>query len=140
MRRTQPSTKRPKFLQQPMSNGYMVNNNIILTALLQGVDPVARRNLWTIIQRIQKNGQAVVLTSHSMEVRQSLFISPSLSIHLIYSLSLFLFFYLFSLSLSLILFTPLSLFIFSVIYLSLSVSFFLSLFRLQGILIISSVQ
>ena len=29
MRRTQPSTKRPKFLQQPMStcyNGYMVNN------------------------------------------------------------------------------------------------------------------
>ena len=32
MRRTQPSTKRPKFLQQPMSicyNGYMVNNNNI---------------------------------------------------------------------------------------------------------------
>ena len=30
VRRTQPSTKRPKFLQQPMSNcynGYMVNNN-----------------------------------------------------------------------------------------------------------------
>ena len=30
MRRTQPSIKRPKFLQQPMSNcynGYMVNNN-----------------------------------------------------------------------------------------------------------------
>ena len=30
MRRTQPSSKRPKFLQQPMSNcynGYMVNNN-----------------------------------------------------------------------------------------------------------------
>ena len=32
VRRTQPITKRPKFLQQPMSNcynGYMVNNNNI---------------------------------------------------------------------------------------------------------------
>ena len=47
-----------------------------------GVDPVARRNLWTIIERIQANGQvgnnmvtpaqAVVLTSHSMEECEAL--------------------------------------------------------------------
>ena len=29
-----------------------------------GVDPVARRNLWKIIEKIQMNGQSVVLTSH----------------------------------------------------------------------------
>jgi len=29
-----------------------------------GVDPVARRNLWKIIEEIQRNGQSVVLTSH----------------------------------------------------------------------------
>jgi len=37
-----------------------------------GVDPVARRNLWNIIQGIQANGQAVVLTSHSMEECEAL--------------------------------------------------------------------
>lgn len=29
-----------------------------------GVDPVARRKLWKVINSIQKNGQSVVLTSH----------------------------------------------------------------------------
>ena len=29
-----------------------------------GVDPVARRNLWNVINTIQKNGQSIVLTSH----------------------------------------------------------------------------
>ena len=37
-----------------------------------GVDPVARRNLWRIIQRIQAAGQSVILTSHSMEECEAL--------------------------------------------------------------------
>merc|ERR1719419_745946 len=37
-----------------------------------GVDPVARRNLWKIIQKIQMNGQSIVLTSHSMEECEAL--------------------------------------------------------------------
>ena len=37
-----------------------------------GVDPVARRNLWRIIQRIQAGGQSVILTSHSMEECEAL--------------------------------------------------------------------
>jgi len=37
-----------------------------------GVDPVARRNLWSIIGGIQRNGQSVVLTSHSMEECEAL--------------------------------------------------------------------
>ena len=37
-----------------------------------GVDPVARRNLWRIIQRIQSAGQSVILTSHSMEECEAL--------------------------------------------------------------------
>ena len=32
-----------------------------------GVDPASRRKLWNIIRTVQKNGQAVILTSHSME-------------------------------------------------------------------------
>ena len=37
-----------------------------------GVDPVARRNLWKIIQKIQAAGQSVILTSHSMEECEAL--------------------------------------------------------------------
>ena len=37
-----------------------------------GVDPVARRNLWKIIERIQAAGQSVILTSHSMEECEAL--------------------------------------------------------------------
>ena len=33
---------------------------------------MARRKLWTIISEIQKNGQSVVLTSHSMEECEAL--------------------------------------------------------------------
>ena len=29
-----------------------------------GVDPASRRKLWKIIKSVQKNGQAVILTSH----------------------------------------------------------------------------
>lgn len=29
-----------------------------------GVDPVARRNLWDVLVRCQKSGQAIILTSH----------------------------------------------------------------------------
>lgn len=32
-----------------------------------GVDPASRRKLWKVIQAVQRNGQAVILTSHSME-------------------------------------------------------------------------
>lgn len=37
-----------------------------------GVDPVARRNLWNVLIRCQKSGQAIVLTSHSMEECEAL--------------------------------------------------------------------
>ena len=37
-----------------------------------GVDPVARRNLWKIIEKIQAAGQSVILTSHSMEECEAL--------------------------------------------------------------------
>ncbi|XP_046662414.1 phospholipid-transporting ATPase ABCA1-like isoform X2 [Homalodisca vitripennis] len=37
-----------------------------------GVDPVARRNLWDVLARCQKSGQAIVLTSHSMEECEAL--------------------------------------------------------------------
>jgi ATP-binding cassette subfamily A (ABC1) protein 3 len=37
---------------------------IFLDEPTSGVDPVARRNLWTVLASIQKSGQSVVLTSH----------------------------------------------------------------------------
>lgn len=37
-----------------------------------GVDPVSRRKLWNVLGKIQKTGQAVVLTSHSMEECEAL--------------------------------------------------------------------
>ena len=32
-----------------------------------GVDPASRRKLWKIIRNVQKKGQSIILTSHSME-------------------------------------------------------------------------
>lgn len=32
-----------------------------------GVDPASRRVLWTIIKAVQKKGQSIILTSHSMD-------------------------------------------------------------------------
>ncbi|KAJ8686326.1 hypothetical protein QAD02_022120 [Eretmocerus hayati] len=40
---------------------------ILLDEPTTGVDPGARRSLWNVIQLCQKAGQAVILTSHSME-------------------------------------------------------------------------
>ncbi|XP_054279050.1 phospholipid-transporting ATPase ABCA1-like [Macrosteles quadrilineatus] len=37
-----------------------------------GVDPVSRRRLWDVLARCQKTGQAIVLTSHSMEECEAL--------------------------------------------------------------------
>jgi len=37
-----------------------------------GMDPVARRQLWDTISRVRDNGQAIVLTSHSMEECEAL--------------------------------------------------------------------
>ncbi|KAJ9595471.1 hypothetical protein L9F63_013335, partial [Diploptera punctata] len=37
---------------------------VFLDEPTSGVDPVARRNLWTVLTNIQKSGQSVVLTSH----------------------------------------------------------------------------
>lgn len=45
---------------------------IFLDEPTSGVDPVARRNLWTVLTSIQKSGQSVVLTSHSMEECEAL--------------------------------------------------------------------
>lgn len=45
---------------------------ILLDEPSTGVDPVARRRLWDAISSIKKRGQAVVLTSHSMEECEAL--------------------------------------------------------------------
>ncbi|PSN44315.1 hypothetical protein C0J52_09298 [Blattella germanica] len=45
---------------------------VFLDEPTSGVDPVARRNLWTVLTTIQKSGQSVVLTSHSMEECEAL--------------------------------------------------------------------
>ncbi|XP_054282929.1 phospholipid-transporting ATPase ABCA1-like [Macrosteles quadrilineatus] len=37
-----------------------------------GVDPASRRKLWTVIKSLQKQGQAIVLTSHSMDECEAL--------------------------------------------------------------------
>ena len=45
---------------------------IFLDEPTAGVDPASRRKLWNVISLIQKNGQSVVLTSHSMEECEAL--------------------------------------------------------------------
>ncbi|OAD58503.1 ATP-binding cassette sub-family A member 3 [Eufriesea mexicana] len=45
---------------------------ILLDEPTTGVDPVARRSLWNILQSCQTMGQAIILTSHSMEEYEAL--------------------------------------------------------------------
>ncbi|KAL7306039.1 hypothetical protein TKK_0001504 [Trichogramma kaykai] len=45
---------------------------VLLDEPTTGVDPGARRSLWNVIQSCQASGQAVVLTSHSMEECEAL--------------------------------------------------------------------
>lgn len=45
---------------------------VFLDEPTSGVDPVARRSLWNVLIRCQKSGQAIVLTSHSMEECEAL--------------------------------------------------------------------
>ncbi|CAB0039717.1 unnamed protein product, partial [Trichogramma brassicae] len=45
---------------------------VLLDEPTTGVDPGARRSLWNVIQSCQATGQAVVLTSHSMEECEAL--------------------------------------------------------------------
>ncbi|KAJ9595472.1 hypothetical protein L9F63_013336, partial [Diploptera punctata] len=45
---------------------------IFLDEPTSGVDPVARRNLWTVLTNVQNTGQSIVLTSHSMEECEAL--------------------------------------------------------------------
>ncbi|KDR09441.1 hypothetical protein L798_00662, partial [Zootermopsis nevadensis] len=45
---------------------------VFLDEPTSGVDPLARRNLWTVLTSIQKSGQSIVLTSHSMEECEAL--------------------------------------------------------------------
>ncbi|KAL5235297.1 hypothetical protein ACI65C_002707 [Semiaphis heraclei] len=45
---------------------------VFLDEPTSGVDPVARRNLWQLLAASQKGGQAVVLTSHSMDECEAL--------------------------------------------------------------------
>ena len=40
---------------------------IFLDEPSSGVDPASRRKLWNIIRNVQKKGQSIILTSHSME-------------------------------------------------------------------------
>ncbi|XP_058807246.1 phospholipid-transporting ATPase ABCA1-like isoform X2 [Phymastichus coffea] len=47
-------------------------NLVLLDEPTTGVDPAARRSLWNIIQSCQSTGQAIILTSHSMEECEAL--------------------------------------------------------------------
>ncbi|XP_008205027.1 phospholipid-transporting ATPase ABCA1 [Nasonia vitripennis] len=47
-------------------------NLVLLDEPTTGVDPAARRSLWNVIQSCQSSGQAVILTSHSMEECEAL--------------------------------------------------------------------
>ena len=40
---------------------------IFLDEPSSGVDPASRRKLWNIIRSVQRKGQSIILTSHSME-------------------------------------------------------------------------
>ena len=40
---------------------------IFLDEPTSGVDPASRRKLWKIIRTVQRKGQSIILTSHSME-------------------------------------------------------------------------
>jgi ABC-type multidrug transport system ATPase subunit len=48
---------------------------VFLDEPTSGVDPVARRNLWTVLTTIQKSGQCVVLTSHRYVMLSSNFLT-----------------------------------------------------------------
>jgi ABC-type multidrug transport system ATPase subunit len=37
---------------------------VFLDEPTSGVDPVARRNMWSVLTSVQKSGQSIVLTSH----------------------------------------------------------------------------
>uniref|UniRef100_A0A1B6EFI2 ABC transporter domain-containing protein n=3 Tax=Clastoptera arizonana TaxID=38151 RepID=A0A1B6EFI2_9HEMI len=45
---------------------------VFLDEPTSGVDPISRRNLWDVLGQSQRSGQAVVLTSHSMEECEAL--------------------------------------------------------------------
>ncbi|XP_076644769.1 phospholipid-transporting ATPase ABCA3 [Halictus rubicundus] len=47
-------------------------NLVLLDEPTTGVDPAARRSLWNILQSCQAMGQAIILTSHSMEECEAL--------------------------------------------------------------------
>ncbi|XP_014205590.1 ATP-binding cassette sub-family A member 1-like [Copidosoma floridanum] len=47
-------------------------NLVLLDEPTTGVDPAARRSLWNVIQSCQSTGQAIILTSHSMEECEAL--------------------------------------------------------------------
>ena len=45
---------------------------ILLDEPTSGVDPIARRQFWEVINSVKETGQAVILTSHSMEECEAL--------------------------------------------------------------------
>lgn len=45
---------------------------VLLDEPTTGVDPAARRSLWSVLQSCQAGGQAIILTSHSMEECEAL--------------------------------------------------------------------
>ena len=44
---------------------------VLLDEPSTGVDPVARRRLWSVIAHAQQNGQSIVLTSHRYAFNRS---------------------------------------------------------------------
>ena len=45
---------------------------ILLDEMTTGVDPKARRIIWSILSQVRQLGSALVLTSHSMEEAEAL--------------------------------------------------------------------
>ncbi len=76
---SQKATARPTQLsggqQQRLALALAVVNNpqvVLLDEPGTGLDPQARRGVWTLIRRMQSEGRTVVLTTHSMEEAQEL--------------------------------------------------------------------
>lgn len=54
---------------------------VFLDEPTSGVDPISRHNLWAVLSQIQKTGQCIVLTSHSMDECEALCNRLTIMVH-----------------------------------------------------------